>query len=47
VVAEQPEVPVDVQVDRGRLDALLAQGIDRYAPGVDLFAYGSVGQDHR
>ena len=46
VVAKDPEVPVDVEVDRRRLDAVRAQGFDDDPPLVEGFADGPVGEHH-
>ena len=42
VVAEEPKVAVDVQVDRRRLDAAGAQGVDDDPLGIELFADGPI-----
>ena len=46
VVAEDAEQRVDVQVDRGRLDRVVAQRLDHDATGRQLLADGDVRQDH-
>jgi hypothetical protein len=42
VVPEEPEVAVDVEVDRGRLDAAGAQRIDDDPPFLQFFTNGPV-----
>src|SRR6266536_3241446 len=46
-VVERAERAVDVQVDRGRLDALGVEGIDLDPARGDLLGGGPVGPDHR
>ena len=46
VVAEHAEVAVDVEVDRRRLDRVVAERVDDDATGRELFPDGDVGQDH-
>src|SRR5690606_2297067 len=47
VVAEDPEVAVEVQVDGGGLHARAVERVDDDAAGLDLLADGAVGEDHR
>ena len=42
VVAEQPEVAVHVEVDRRRLDAVLAEGVDDDPARLELLADGAI-----
>ncbi len=46
VVAEHPEVTVDAQVDRARLDGVVAERLDHDAACGELFSDGSIGEDH-
>ena len=46
VVAEDAEEPVDVQVDRGGLDAAVPERVDADPTGGELFTDRQVGEDH-
>ena len=46
VVAEHPEVAVDVEVDRRRLHRVRPERVDHDTPGGELLADGHVGEDH-
>ncbi len=46
VIAEDAEVTVDVQVDRGRLDAALPERVDADPAASELFTDRLVGEDH-
>ena len=46
VVAEQPEVLVDVEVDRRGLDAALVERVDDDVAGGERLADGAVGENH-
>ena len=46
VVAEHPEVAVDVEVDRARLHARVVERVDDDAARRELFPEGLVGEDH-
>jgi hypothetical protein len=47
VVVEDPEAPIDVEIDRRGLDAVRVERLDPDPPGVDLLADRAVRQDHR
>jgi hypothetical protein len=46
VVAEHPEEAVELQVDRGRLDAVLVERLDRDPTLGQGVADAPVGEDH-
>jgi hypothetical protein len=46
VISEQPEVPIDVQIDRRRLYATVVAGVNGNAPGVEGFTDRTVRENH-
>jgi hypothetical protein len=42
VVSEQPEVVIDVEIDRRRLDTALVEGFDHDVAGVERLTYRAV-----